>query len=149
MFIPDNLELYEILPEQFYKDNYPIYKERLWMMFDYRLLLTYHHLRRRYRTAVLNTWYWGGRHQYRGWRPWNCKVGAKFSQHKFGRAFDIIFKYNTTDQVRNEILLSPHAIPFKFITGIEMEVLWLHVDCGNRNRHEAHLDNEVIQKIYV
>lgn len=138
MFIPDNLELYEILPKEFYEENIDYYGKSLWMMFDYRLLLTYHYMRREFGTAILNTWYWGGQHQYRGWRPFDSDVGAKLSQHKWGRAFDIIFKYHTADEVRKRILASPHSAPFKFITGIEMEVSWVHLDVGNRLRHEAH-----------
>ena len=148
MFIPEGIQLYEVLPKQFYEEEYPTHGNRLWMMFDYELLLTVHHMRKRYGTVYLNNWYWGGDKQYRGWRPFHTTVGAYLSQHKFGRAVDMVFKFYSAERIRNDILASPYSTAFKFITGIEMEVSWVHIDVGNRYRHQSHLSKEVIQKIY-
>jgi len=139
MFIPDGIKLYEVLPHYFYDANYPKYQDVLWMMFDYRLLITAHRLRKRYGVVYLNNWYWGGDKQYRGWRPLDTGIGAHLSQHKFGRALDMVFKDATADEIRNNILNSPYSDDHKFICGVEMDVGWLHIDSGNRNRHHVEI----------
>lgn len=154
MFIPEGIDLHEVLPKYFYELNYQKYRDRLWMMFDYRLLITAHHLRKRYGVVYLNNWYWGGDKQYRGWRPFDIDIGAYLSQHKFGRALDMVFKDVKTDDIREDILSSPYSKTFKFICGIEMKVGWLHIDVGNRNRYQIDIygminsGTEPIKRIY-
>ena len=104
-------------------------------MFDDRVLWTADQLWELYGpTVVANDWYWGGNNQYRGWRPWNCKVGANLSQHKFGRALDQKFKYATAEEVRQKIKKDPWKDEFKHIKSIENNVSWLHFDCRNWNK---------------
>lgn len=121
-------ELYELLPQDFYinyKNN-----NNIWFCFDGRILETVDRLRARYGRLIANDWYWGGQNQYRGWRPFNCEVGAKLSQHKFGRAIDLIPKEITVDEIRNDIKKNYESDDtFRYITCIEDGVGWLHVDC--------------------
>ena len=42
------------------------------------------------RTVLINDWSLRGQAQYRGFRPADCKIGAKFSQHRMGAAIDIV-----------------------------------------------------------
>lgn len=37
---------------------------------------------------IVNNWHTGGTYTLRGYRPSNTKIGAKFSMHKLGKAFD-------------------------------------------------------------
>ena len=53
------------------------------------------------------------------------------SAHRFGRAFDILFKNYTSEQIRDEIRNMPLREEFQFITYIEDDVSWLHIDCRN------------------
>ena len=103
MYKANHFKLYELLPRWFYERNKHL-GDKLWLMFDDRVLWTADQLWKLYGpTVVANDWYWGGSNQYRGWRPWNCKVGANLSQHKFGRALDQKFKYATAEEVRQKI----------------------------------------------
>ena len=133
MFIPDKIQLYELLPKDFYKENFPVHGAKLWMMFDNRLLLTLHEMRKEFGVVYLNNWYWGGPTQYRGWRPMD--YDSTLSQHKFGRAADMKFKNASAEAVRFAILASPYSKAFKYISGLEMDVSWVHIDVGNRNRN--------------
>jgi len=131
MYKSEHFELYELLPEYFYG----VHKHKgdtLWLMFDDRVLWTADQLWKLYGpTVIANDWYWGGKNRYRGWRPWNCEIGADLSQHKFGRALDQKFKYVTAKEVRQDIKNDPWKDEFKYITCIEDNTNWLHFDVRN------------------
>lgn len=133
MLKPEGFELYEWLPKDFYKQYYPIYGEKLWFMFDRGIKYSMDRIRKRYNCPfVMNDWYWGGRNHFRGWRPMDCGVGAFVSQHKFGRAADSkpVGKI-TIEEIRKDIIAEPWHDDFKYITRIEMDISWLHIDCGD------------------
>jgi hypothetical protein len=137
MLKPEGFELYEWLPKDFYKKYYPVHGEKLWMMFDRRIKYSMDRIRKRYKCSfVMNDWKWGGKNQYRGWRPMDCETGAFSSQHKFGRGGDSkpVSKIITAEKIRQDILADPWHDDFKFITRIEMKTLWLHIDCGDHNK---------------
>lgn len=103
-------------------------------MFDDRMLWTADKLRERYGRTTINNWWWGGKNQYRGWRPFDCEVGAEISQHKFGRAGDSLFSL-PAEEIRQDILNNESDDIFKHISVIEKDVGWLHCDCRNtRNK---------------
>ena len=81
-----------------------------------------------------NTWYWGGNNQYRGWRPWDCPVGAFLSQHKFGKAIDLVPTDVHAEEIRKDIKKDQNQNEFKYLTCIEEGVGWFHGDCRNWNR---------------
>ena len=131
MYKANHFKLYELLPRWFYERNKHL-GDRLWLMFDDRALWTADQLWELYGpTVIANDWYWGGNNRYRGWRPWNCKVGADLSQHKFGRALDQKFKYATAEEVRQDIKKDPWKDEFQYIKSIEDNVSWLHFDTRN------------------
>lgn len=132
--IPEFFELYELLPQAFYETHYPVFGDRLWNMFDHRILETADNLRRLYGPMRVNTWRWGGEHQWRGWRPSDCDVGAILSQHKYGRALDLEPVSEGVNQIRMEILEDLHPYCFRFITAVEEAVPWLHIDCRNHHK---------------
>jgi hypothetical protein len=123
---PKHFELYEVVP--------PILMSRpeafLWHLFDDRILRAADLLRDRYGKMVANTWRWGGTAQFRGFRPADCKVGAEFSQHKFGRALDLVPVDCTAEEVRQDIQADDQRLR-GLITRIEKQVHWLHIDCAN------------------
>jgi len=140
MFIPGGFELYELFPKAFYEDNFsPRNIPKLWGVFDYRLKYTMDRLRVRYGPLVANDWYWGGVNQYRGWRPTDCIIGAKFSQHKYGRAVDLKTgrgSKKTVQEIRGDILKDPFNEDFKYITCLEMNITWLHFDIRDYNKEK-------------
>lgn len=133
-FKPDKFQLYEWLPEMFYMKFYPVYGENLWwMLLTYKIRYTAHKLRQRYGPMTMNDWKWRkgdpNKNQYRGYRPLDCKIGAKLSQHKVGNALDAKFKYVSSDQIRSDIIADPYHEDFKYITCLELNISWLHADC--------------------
>lgn len=130
MYQPQYFKLYELLPKKFYEDN-KSNGVNLWFLFDNRLLWTLDQLRKKHGKLIANTWYWGGHNQYRGWRPFDSLIGAKLSQHKFGRACDLIPIETTVDEVRNDIIKRKFDIDYQHITCVEEEVSWLHIDVRN------------------
>lgn len=129
---PQYLKLQEVLP----RDTYYILEaagklDTAWRLFDPRILWTADKLRELYGTMNCNTWIWGGTSQYRGWRPFDCGVGADLSQHKFGRALDLVFPNVSAAEIRADIKADKWPVHFNHITCIEDLVGWLHIDCRN------------------
>ena len=129
-YFPKYFKPYELLPKALYYEllglGWP--ERRIWQLFDPRTLLVNDKLRARYGKMVANTWYWGGRHQWRGFRPCACPVGALYSQHRYGRASDLVPVEVTVEEIRNDIIQGEN---FLYISCIEMEVPWLHHDERN------------------
>jgi len=129
-YIPKYFQPYELVP----KETYRILERQgklnqVWWLFDPRILLVGDRLRKRYGKMVANTWWWKGQHSFRGWRPSECTIGAARSQHRFGRALDLIPLEATVEEIHSEII--GNGEDFGFITCVEIGVSWLHVDCRN------------------
>jgi len=112
--------------------------DKLWLLFDMNALKSIDALRERYGPAIINTHHIGGNLQYRGWRPFNCKEGSKFSQHKRGAAFDLTFLNISAKKVRQDIKQMPynsiHYHGLQHIRRIENNVSWLHIDTGHSDQ---------------
>ena len=129
---PEHFELYELVPRDIYERYSTIGKLHiLWGILDPRVLWTNDRLRERYGRMVMNDWWWGGKNQYRGWRPPNCEIGSILSQHRFARGSDLIPTETTAERIRDDILADPFDEDFQYITCIEMDVGWLHFDTRN------------------
>lgn len=130
MFIPAYFEIYELVPPDLY-NSYHREIRHLWNIFDERILITAQNLRIRYGKMMCNDWKWGGKWKYRGWRPWNTLTGATFSQHKWGRALDLVPTEEDVNKIRQDILNDPYHPDFEHITCLEMNINWLHFDVRN------------------
>lgn len=125
-------QIEELVPEEIYNQaEKEIY---LWWIFDDRALFVLDMLREEYGKMLVNDWIWGGERHMAGFRPWGSEVGSTFSQHHFGRAFDVLPQETQLKTIRDDIRT------FKFwwmkkITGLELKVSWLHFDIRN-NMHE-------------
>lgn len=138
MYIPnkDHFKLQEFFPKEFYRKTYPILGNRMWTLIDNRILWTADALRNKYGSMIINDWLWrkeGRSNNYRGFRPNDCEIGATFSQHRFGRALDCKFVNVDTKKIIDEIAYSEYGqfIEYKYITTVELNVTWLHVDVRN------------------
>ncbi len=145
---PENFILEEWVSEDFFKHQFPIYKKRLWQMFDPKLLLTADMLRGRYGPCIMNTWHSKkmiesyGRHEWRGYRDCACTIvkisqgmpHGNISQHRFARAGDLVFLNATAEEVRKDIRSNPNRVEFQYIHAIESNVSWLHMDRRNWDR---------------
>ena len=84
---------------------------------------------------IVNNWKHGGHHSLRGWRPQDCKVGAKNSFHKRGMAADFDVPGSTADEIREKLIRwKTKEGKLAHLGGIEMGVSWCHVDCRNDGR---------------
>lgn len=90
-------------------------------------------VRNRYNVPVtVNNWHTGGQFSERGFRLPNTSIGAKLSQHKFGRACDFNVKGMTPDEVRADILNHQDEFIAAGLTTIEAgeyAPTWVHADC--------------------
>jgi hypothetical protein len=138
VYIPSYFRLQEVLPEKQFALWFPKYGDRLWTLFDVRVLWTLDMLRDYYGAAAMNNWEtekrWAARMQFRGWRPMDAGVGAALSQHKWGRAADVVFRDVSAEVVRQELRKDPDAERFQHITCIEAGVTWFHFDVRNHDR---------------
>ena len=107
-----------------------------WMFIDERILMTGDRLRARYGTMYLNNYLWGGKSQYRGYRPPTCQIGSTLSAHRFGKAGDFNPVKVTAEEIRLDIKANwkKGVDLFPFITRIENNVNWFHCDNFNANR---------------
>lgn len=129
MYVPTYFTLKEVLPMQFYKDHIHMGK-KLWLMFDERLLKAADAIREEYGKMVVNTWAFHGNSQWRGYRPWDCPIGSSISQHKFGRALDMVPVFESPEIIRMDLLSNFLDVD---ISCVELGVPWLHIDTRNRN----------------
>jgi hypothetical protein len=128
MYIPKYFKIQELVPPKVY-EALGVYA---WGLIDNRVLFTIDQLRRRYGPVIINTWHQGGDRKCSGLRTLECNIGAEFSQHKFGRAVDCLFRDVDAERVRQDILKNPND--FKEITSIELGTSWLHFDVRNCKR---------------
>lgn len=150
MYIPEHFQLQELFPQDFYEIYYPQRGANLWELIDVRVLQVLDGLREVYGSIIVNDWMWGGTNNYRGYRPPDCKIGARFSQHRFGRAADGIPTKTTAEKIRNQIMdhrydINKHNMDpaivfdhpsFRYITAFEIGITWLHFDVRNRDVHK-------------
>jgi hypothetical protein len=115
-----------------------IYRDRgdkAWQLLNPVGLITLDALYQKFGPFVINTWnnpdlqktY--GIRRSSGLRKFD-DIGAKYSMHKFGGAYDCVgFKNHTPKQVREYILANKDEFPY--ITAVENVDGWLHFDCRN------------------
>lgn len=106
----------------------------LWtILFDERLLRSIDTIREQFGPMTVNDWHIGGNNELRGYRPPSCVIGADLSQHRFGRAADLIPSRADADEIRNDIIEDQMGRPYRYIGGLEMKISWLHIDVRQRN----------------
>jgi hypothetical protein len=118
---PKYFKLKEIIPPELLHLG-----ESAWELMDVRILWTADALRRYFGVPIIIN---GPGRTLSGLRPFNCPIGAELSQHKFGRALDMIIMGVPAEDARKTIRQALDNEAFQFITAIENNVEWLHVDC--------------------
>jgi hypothetical protein len=127
-----HFKVWELVPKGLYESSE---EYKLWWLFDDRALITLDMLRDQYGKMVINDWKLDGQYQERGLRLPRTTTGALFSQHKYGRAFDIKFIDSPTTVVRQDCIDKKYDC-FKFITAIELNISWFHFDVRNTDSKE-------------
>ena len=80
--------------------------------------------------VTVNDWCFGGSYEFSGLRPFDCKIGANMSQHRFGNAIDIKVKDWDAEYVRNLIREHSKYLNKEFgLSTMEKDTpTWVHVD---------------------
>lgn len=106
--------------------------DKAWMFLRTEALISLDNIRSHFNKPVnVNDWMFGGKRQYRGFRPLDCTVGVSLSQHRLGNAFDLDVKGVSADDVRQEIIRMKEDPLFLSITCLEIGITWVHFDCRN------------------
>jgi len=127
VYICEHFIIEELVPPSAYKAR----GEKSWGLLDNRALLSIDAIRKRYGRMTCNNWKWGGDRQWSGLRTPDSPWFSPYSQHTFGRAFDLIPSDVSVDEIREDIINKPSLFPL--IRGLELDVSWLHIDTRNSN----------------
>jgi hypothetical protein len=128
---PASFIIQELVPP----DIYAALGERAWELLDSRALETLQQLRNTFGSLIVNNWHKAGAYKESGLRSFTTSTGAKFSQHKYGRAFDCKFKGATPREVASYVL--KRATEFPYLTTIEnpdATPTWFHFDVRNHSK---------------
>ncbi len=109
---------------------YKLRGEKAWELFDDRALITLDALRDEFGPIIVNNWHFGGSRKWSGLRTSSSSYYSPTSQHSFGRAFDCLPKNISVEKMREEIIRSRNS-KFPYITGLELNVTWIHFDTRN------------------
>lgn len=134
MKVSPHFRIEEFIPEQIYKT----YGDKSIWFVDIRLIEGMEWLRTYFNASIIiNTWHTGGTFQNRGFRSPQATVGARLSQHKFGRACDFNVSGLTVPQTYNAIVADWDTIrKHTFFTTLEDVAdtpTWIHID-GRQTR---------------
>lgn len=103
MYTCKHLAIHEVVPRNVFHRH----GEKAWELLDQRFLITLDRLRERYGSMTVNNWYWGKEREWSGLRTKDSPYYGDYSQHTFGRAADCLFKNDTAEQVRQDMLANP------------------------------------------
>lgn len=132
MYKCKHFHITELVPQSVYLER----GERAWELLDERMLITADQLNDRFGQMIVNTWNYPNLIKKFGYRDQSGlrteTVGAKYSQHFYGRAMDALFTEVTAAEVRKYVL--SHASEFPHLAAIEVGVRWFHFDTRNCER---------------
>ena len=113
-------------------DTFKKYGEQSIWFIDVRIVTLAQFIRERIgKPCTVNNWHSGGSYQYSGFRPPTCSIGAKLSQHRFGRGIDLKVKGMTADELRQDIENNYSIYRKVGLTTIEdvaYAPTWCHID---------------------
>lgn len=138
---PKYFELYELMPPELYTYDMMISeeaRERAFAnYFDPKLLETIDVVRDIIGLPLIcNTWFQDGNRSNCGLRTAQCSVGAAQSQHKLGKAVDLICHKMSAEDMRQKIKANEDKLPYPI--RIENGVNWLHLDTKDFSKHFDH-----------
>ncbi len=135
---PDNFILQELVnPVIFHARG-----DAAWELLDPRAMGMLQKLRDKFGRCRVNDWHDGGGYRDSGLRSMNSGVGAVYSQHKFGRAFDCKFRDATPEEVFKYVLKNHAEFPYiTVIENVEFTPTWFHFDTRNTQRADIWVVN--------
>jgi hypothetical protein len=126
---PRHFVLQELVP----KEVFDVLGEKAWILLDGRILWTLDALRDKIGVALtVNDWSSGGNFQQRGFRT--VAIDARYSQHMRGAAADFDIQGIAADDFRQRVRGGHFGKELKYITRIEDNVNWIHIDTADVDR---------------
>ena len=121
-------KIYELVDPVVYEQR----GQKAWELLDSSLLTIIDALRETFGPATVNNWKWGGKFKWSGLRTPQCKIGARYSQHRFGRAADLKFKNISPKEVRAAIKSdSDYWGPLGIFCIENRTATWVHISVQN------------------
>jgi len=121
-----------ILQEFIHKHTYDTFQDNSIWFIDNRIITIAQAIRDHFgKPMLINDWHLQGRLNNRGFRPPGSDVGAKLSQHRFGRALDFNVLGLDVREVYHEIKGDDYFFKELGITAMENiknTPSWVHVD---------------------
>lgn len=125
-----HFEIRQLVPPEVFTSR----GESAWELIDQRLIFTLDDLWTEIGEFVVNDWHVGGQYKESGLRDADTGTGAKYSQHKFGRACDCKFKTVKPIDAYQYVMANHEKFPYlSTVEDIESTPTWLHVDVRNHN----------------
>jgi len=125
---PKHFDLSELVPPQVQSEL----GDQAILLLEPRMLMMIDGIRNFFnRRITVNNWHYGGQFTLRCFRPSDTTTGARWSQHKFGRAADMDIEGYTAEQARSIILANQKNPELTYISVMESKVNWVHADCRN------------------
>lgn len=103
-------------------------------LIDDRIITLAQYFRTLYGATTINNWHNGGQYKESGLRRSDTSTGAKYSQHKFGRAVDLKFSDTTVQKVYQDIMDNKQMFynaGLRVVENISATPTWLHIDVRN------------------
>lgn len=125
---PEHFVIEELVPP----DVFQARGQGAWELLDPRILMSADAMRKRFGAIVVNNWHKGGAFEESGFRGSTTATGARYSQHKYGRALDCKPRDASPREVFEYILAHPDEFPYvTTLEDIEATPTWVHIDCRN------------------
>lgn len=146
VYIPKWFQLYELLPPECYTYDMMVSEEAreraFATYFDPKLLETIDVVREIIGLPLIcNTWFQDGNRKNCGYRTVQCSVGVAQSQHKLGKAVDLICHKMSAEEMRQKIEANKDKLPYQI--RIEKVVNWLHIDVKG-SESNAHINQKIV-----
>jgi hypothetical protein len=130
--ITRNFSDVEVLPEELFGYDWGIFVNP-------RIVHVAQEIRNKFGSVTINNSYWGGGFNLSGYRPQNTKIGARYSQHKFGRALDLKFKDTYQPlEVQDYIMNNEkefYQLGLRRMECAKVTRTWLHIDLMETRLH--------------
>jgi len=139
-------EMQEFLPPEEYKlvesSENPL--EAFYKLVDKRIIDLAVFVREFFGKPVrVNTWHLGGQFKERGWRNKRTKTGAKYSDHKIGKAFDFNVVGLTDNEVKEKIMQNEKLFYAAGVRRMEHKnyaTTWTHLSVNDKVYHNGRIN---------
>lgn len=131
MYKPKHFRVEELVPKHIFQKR----GDKALELIDDRVLITIDTLRELLgKPITINNWVWGGDRNWSGLRTAGFYKNLQayedsLSQHKYGRAVDMLVKDMNAADVRKFIYDNKDKFPY--VTFVEVDISWVHIDCRN------------------